>query len=97
MIAAITLLHTSCNVFCHFSNARTLLSHRGWCALRNKPHLGFIRDLISGIQNSRVKLVLDNRQQVAPVILLEIAKIFKAQFPYASLSSYSIHLFGNDI
>jgi len=47
---------------------------------RDKAHPGFKWDLFCSIRDVGVKLVLDKWQQVAPVILLEVAKNLQGCF-----------------
>jgi hypothetical protein len=41
---------------------------------RDKAHPSLVQDLVGGGGNVGIQLVLHNRQQLAPIILLEIAE-----------------------
>jgi len=46
----------------------------GLMSSRDKTHPSFVWDLVGGGGSMGVQLVLHNRQQLAPTILLEVAK-----------------------
>jgi hypothetical protein len=60
---------------------------------RDKAHPSFERDPFHSIRDTRVKLILDKQQQVAPVVLLEIAKNSQGHFHVlVRLLTLPIHL-----